>query len=1133
MWDSGKVVSNATSVPYGGSPLSYFTTYHYRIQLWDNLNQAGPFSADTTFRPSSGSVTISQVNTLSGIATAGMENAVMQLRFTANLVEDITLNSITLQAINGGAKDTNEPVELNGVKIYLDSNQNGQFLDGESVVGSGTYTVNDGSVTIPLSSVTIPAGGNVDFIVVYDISYNNAVDGSQFSLQVSDFAGTGVSSSQTLPPAEKNGLPQTSGNFTIRLPGVHIEATSFNVDQQVLANQSLVPILHISMVEIHPILSDPVDITQMTIQASGTADESVDVSKIHFYRDYGTIGTFEPGTDAEIIISPNTYSTDNELLTFYVDGCPSACNYPADARIPDSSAPNPTQYFWIVYDFSNPATSFSGKTVQLSYQGMLGKQGLATISADPSSSATSGITTLVTGQLSAALGTNSAASQDVLLNQTNFAIMQILFQETTGREGMNLNSVTFQASGTGDDAAHIGSVRLYLDSDSDGKFNPAVDTTQLGSTATYSADNGTVMFSGFSQNIPANSSISLLLVYDWNNASAAYNKTFQASVSSFSATGATTGRSNIVGSGTPNSHIMTAKQGEVLATKLSSYPNSNALVPDNVEKASLVFQLSETTGLENVQVSAISINNIGTANEPIDIKPSGIKIYVDTNGNGLFSDETALNSQNPPGINDGPINFSFSPVTIPAGSSKTFFVTYTANIDPLQSIGGTTLTAALDASTQVTGTTVTTSKSLIGSGSISGRGLILQKPEIQLSSIPLTGLENKIIVEAPTAKRTLMKLQIQEVSNTMDASVTGIDFISEALSVGNWDESLISVPNGMSLYVDNGNGIFDNQDTLWATSTMGNGTTMSFTGSAVTVPQGSNVLMLLVGQFNAPLSPYYGDGSNPYTMRFQYTGITSDDLTPQPTSIAGDTLVFSRGFVNGAPVDNSDFIVSPGVDKEPMFRFQLTNITPADVTIQLTGLTYSITSNVSYKVERIYLLEDKNGTPGNVLAENSALNGTLSPVNLTFQRGESHSYFIGIRMASDTPFPGEIQISISDIVGNASAYQGFPLISGTARLGKPLNQTLEVRNNYPDIHRGEFALILFRVEQPDKVHIRIYSVAGQMIRDFGENLYNPGVYQLKWYGETDRGNKVPFGVYFVSLESNHQKEFKKIYIKSK
>lgn len=52
IWDSGKVVSGATSVPYGGSALANGTQYTWQVRTWDTvLNSASAYSTSTAFTP--------------------------------------------------------------------------------------------------------------------------------------------------------------------------------------------------------------------------------------------------------------------------------------------------------------------------------------------------------------------------------------------------------------------------------------------------------------------------------------------------------------------------------------------------------------------------------------------------------------------------------------------------------------------------------------------------------------------------------------------------------------------------------------------------------------------------------------------------------------------------------------------------------------------------------------------------------------------------------------------------------------------------------------------------------------------------------------------------------------------------
>ena len=91
--------------------------------------------------------------------------AVLQLRLAAS-VEDTVLDSLTV----AGSGTGNEAVDIKTVRLYLDSDADGQVDVGERELGSASFTENDGTVTFSGLGITIPVGTSIHLLVAYDLS---------------------------------------------------------------------------------------------------------------------------------------------------------------------------------------------------------------------------------------------------------------------------------------------------------------------------------------------------------------------------------------------------------------------------------------------------------------------------------------------------------------------------------------------------------------------------------------------------------------------------------------------------------------------------------------------------------------------------------------------------------------------------------------------------------------------------------------------------------------------------------------------------------------------------------------------------------------------------------------------------
>ncbi len=71
----------------------------------------------------------------------------------------------------------------------------------------------------------------------------------------------------------------------------------------------------------------------------------------------------------------------------------------------------------------------------------------------------------------------------------------------------------------------------------------------------------------------------------------------------------------------------------------------------------------------------------------------------------------------------------------------------------------------------------------------------------------------------------------------------------------------------------------------------------------------------------------------------------------------------------------------------------------------------------------------------------------------------------------------------------------------------------------PNPFEGETTIFYTLVTQDD-VRIQIFNAAGQLVRDLGEHLRDPGTYSVQWDGTDGNGVPVPGGVYLYRIETD-------------
>jgi hypothetical protein len=89
----------------------------------------------------------------------------------------------------------------------------------------------------------------------------------------------------------------------------------------------------------------------------------------------------------------------------------------------------------------------------------------------------------------------------------------------------------------------------------------------------------------------------------------------------------------------------------------------------------------------------------------------------------------------------------------------------------------------------------------------------------------------------------------------------------------------------------------------------------------------------------------------------------------------------------------------------------------------------------------------------------------------------------------------------------------------------PLVSRLE--QNYPNPFNPSTE-IRYAVRHKGPVSLKIYNVAGQLVRILVNEVQDPGVYKIGWDGRNNRGSQVTSGVYFYCMEANEFRSTKKM-----
>lgn len=274
----------------------------------------------------------------------------------------------------------------------------------------------------------------------------------------------------------------------------------------------------------------------------------------------------------------------------------------------------------------------------------------------------------------------SSTAQDLVMMQIKLV---------AGPAGADVSSLTLTAYGSGDDAADVANVELYLDTDADGFFDPTGDIA-LSTGLAWSGDDGTVTFPSLGRSIPAGGTEHWIVVCDYQVAGFTL-KTFSASIASPSDVSATDGTGTpITALGPPVSGgARTFNPGGSATGTLTVRPGpanpAHATAQPGQTAAVMQLQVSAST-YESIYVQSLTVQASGTGNELTQV--AAVNLFDDANGNGIVDPgETLIAGPAMFVQDDGMIQFVFN-VLIPAGTAQTWIIAYDFAI-PMQTDGQT------------------------------------------------------------------------------------------------------------------------------------------------------------------------------------------------------------------------------------------------------------------------------------------------------------------------------------------------------------------------------------------------------------------------------------------------------------
>jgi len=277
-----------------------------------------------------------------------------------------------------------------------------------------------------------------------------------------------------------------------------------------------------------------------------------------------------------------------------------------------------------------------------------------------------------------ALGPASPAGSTIMYNAANTSIFQFALVNNHDFD-VDVSSIALSANGTVNDAIDISFVKLYLDNDGDGQIS--VGDSQLAGNQTFSTDNGTATFTGFTRTIVQGTSELYIGIVDLSSAASAdHNETLQLGIAQgLDINAVENGTANLVTTGgTPLYGSLFNIQGvaQLEVSEGTDSPSDGGVF----EGASdvVMLQLKVTAGnAEGINLTSLTIAASGSLNDATDI--TSVELYHDVNNNGALDTAEIASYQidtDTYSVNNGTIIFDLTGRNLSAGQSENWLVVY-------------------------------------------------------------------------------------------------------------------------------------------------------------------------------------------------------------------------------------------------------------------------------------------------------------------------------------------------------------------------------------------------------------------------------------------------------------------------
>ncbi|MHC5036848.1 MAG: InlB B-repeat-containing protein [Planctomycetota bacterium] len=273
-------------------------------------------------------------------------------------------------------------------------------------------------------------------------------------------------------------------------------------------------------------------------------------------------------------------------------------------------------------------------------------------------------------------GPSNPGDTNERLDATGVPMLQLAL--TAGHlEPINVSVVRISVTGSSNEAATVTNADLFVDVDGDGRYTPMTDRVFQGGQ-TFPADEGTAVFTATPPvQVPASEALFLLLTFDLN---ATVNDDFRAQVlgnADVTAVGASSGLPvSLIGAPVVGGQKKACAAGTAgtLSVFRGLHSAPSATLPPGSSSVAMVQFGVRTSSLEGGTISAVTFTGTGSGNDATEV--TGLRLYRDTNGNGLLDSGEPLLGTGTYGTNDGTVTISGMNESLTVSSQTFWLVTY-------------------------------------------------------------------------------------------------------------------------------------------------------------------------------------------------------------------------------------------------------------------------------------------------------------------------------------------------------------------------------------------------------------------------------------------------------------------------